>query len=207
MREPELTGQFNIDLEYLGNLIGKHQSETSSDPARLILIGKASAEITALKITEKAYHIDVVLDLRDTDERLALIRRCMRQARVFREFYELKKTSETFFGTNEHRGEVFDDVVGENKSVHKGKHLEAYVMDPERAFEFELRRWAEEGSDENITSIKIALAIWRGNTASRDKAPSCSSPIWRYLRYIRADTHVPEISVRKVCGKTGIVKA
>lgn len=155
-----------------------------------------------LETTEKVYHIDVVLDLQATGERLVRIRQCMKQAGVFREFdrpeEDTKKAWKTFFGTSAHRAVVFNDVAGRGKCVSNKKHLKAYVMDTDRAFEFELRRWGDRGSDERTkdTSMKIAKAILQSNIALGCVPPSRIS--CRNLKYIRADTCVPGESIDEV---------
>lgn len=196
----ELTRRLNTDLERLNCLIGNHRSETSNGPARIILIGKASAEWMELGIEQKTYHIDVVLDLQETGERLVQIRQCMAQGGVFREFdrpqLDTKKAWRTFFGTSAHRATVFKDVSQKGRCVSGDKkHLKAYVMDTDRALEFELRRWAEPGSDKRTkeASLKIANALW--DTSERgDELQTRSS--CQDLRYIRCDAGVPVDSVK-----------
>lgn len=191
----------DIDLEDLNCRLGNHKTETSSGPARLILIGKASAEMMGLKTTEKAYHIDVMLDLRATGERLVQIRQCMKQAGVFREFdrpeEDTKKAWKTFFGTSAHRAVLFSDVAGKGKCVSNKKHLRAHVMDTDRALEFELRRMADRASDQRTkdTSLNIAAALW-GMRQRGDKLHNRSN--CQDLRYIRADSCVPGDSITAV---------
>lgn len=134
MREFQLTKRLNTGLERLNCRLGNHQSETNHGPARVILIGKASADMMGLKIEQKTYHIDVVLDLQATGTRLLQIRQCMAQGRVFREF---DTAWSTFFGTTAHRDEVFEKSVKKGKCVFKMKHLRAYVMGHESALDFE----------------------------------------------------------------------
>lgn len=170
---------------------------TRSGPARLILLGKASAEITGLKTDEKVYHIDVMLD---GGERAKQIRQCVARMGVFREFdkpeQDATKAFRTFFGTGAHRAVVLNDVARDGKCVFNKKHLKAYVMDSERAFEFELRRMADPGNDKQETSKNIAEAILKGKIALGCTPPSRDS--CRNLRYIRADACVPIESIDKV---------
>lgn len=172
---------------------------TSSSPARLIILGKASAEMTSLKTKGKVYHIDVMLD---GGERLKQTRECIAKMGVFREFDKQEpdatKACRTFFGTSAHRAVVFNDVSREGKCVYNKKHVKAYVMDAERAFEFELRRMADPGNDRHITETceNIAAAILR-----RKIPPGCTAPSrdsCRNLRYIRADACVPFVSIDKI---------
>lgn len=191
----------DIDLEDLNCRLGNHQTETSSGPVRLVLIGKASAEMMGLQTTEKVYHIDVVLDLQATGERLVQIRQCMKQAGVFREFdrpeEDTKKAWKTFFGTSAHRAVVFNDIAGKGKCVSNKKHLKAYVMDTDRALEFELRRMADRASDQRTkdTSLNIAAALW-GMRQHGDKLDDRRN--FQDLRYIRADACVPGDSITAV---------
>lgn len=110
--------------------------------------------------TEKVYHIDVMLD---GGERGRRVRQCM--VKEFREFDEqdqnATKACRTFFGTSSHRADVFRDVTRECKCVFEKDHLKVYVMNHDRAVEFELRRWADAGNDKRIedTSLDIAVAI------------------------------------------------
>lgn len=155
-----------------------------------------------LKTAEKVYHIDVVLDLQAIGERLVQIRQCMKQVGVFREFdrpqEDTKKAWKTFFGTSAHRAVVFNDVAGKGQCVSNKKHLKAYVMDADRAFEFELRRWGDRGSDERTkeTSVRIAKAILQSNIALGCVPPSRNS--CRNLKYIRTDACVPDDPIHKV---------
>lgn len=191
----------DIDLEDFNCRLGNHKTETSSGPARLILIGKASAEMMGLKTTEKAYHIDVMLDLQATGERLVHIRQCMKQAGVFREFdrpeEDTKKAWKTFFGTSAHRAVVFNEVAGKGKCVSNKKHLKAYVMDTDRALEFELRRMADRGSNQRTRDISLntAAALWaiRQRGDKLHNRSNCQD-----LKYIRADAGVPGDSITAV---------
>lgn len=172
---------------------------TSSGPARLILLGKASAKMMELKTDQKVYHIDVMLE---GGERLKQVRQCMTRMGVFREFDkqepDVTKVCKTFFGRSAHRAVVFNDVFREGKCVYNKKHVKAYLMDAERAFEFELRRMADPGNDEHITNTSKIIAeaiLWsmieRGcDPVSRNKC--------RTQRYINADYNVPEKSINEV---------
>lgn len=154
--------------------------------------------MTGLKTDEKVYHIDVMLD---GGERAKQTRQCMARMGVFREFDRPEqdattKAFRTFFGTSAHRSVVLNDVAREGKCVFNKKHLKAYVMDSERAFEFELRRMADPGNDKQKTSENIAEAILKGKIALGCTPPSRDS--CRKLRYIRADASVPIESIEKV---------
>lgn len=201
IQELELTRRPNIDLERLNFLIENHPSGTRNGPARVILIGKAPAECTELGIKEKTYHIDVVLDLQATGERLLQIRQCMAQDGVFREFdrpeLDTKEDWRTLFGTSAYRTKVFKDVLKEENCVFSEKHLKAYVMDAERALEFELRRMdyykVSGDTTKETTSLDLAAAILSGIRPIPMTLNYC-----RNLKHMRVDTCVSKDSMDKV---------
>lgn len=196
MQELRLTGRLNIGLGRLNCRLGNHKSEPNNDPARIILIGKASADEMGLKIDQKTYHIDVVLDLQATGTRLLQTRRCMAQGQVFREFDRPEQDTawRTFFGTTAHRDKVFENVAIKENCVFNGKYLRAYIMDHKRASEFELRRSADPESDRRTqdTSRKIAAANWRMHDREAPTLEGC-----RNLKQIRTDSPIPYEAIDK----------
>lgn len=182
------------------------EMKTRGSPARLILVGKASAEMMKLEKPEDteyltAYHIDVVLDLEDTGEE---IRRCMAKGKVFREFdkpleHDGTKARKGFFGTNAHRAEVLRDAAREGKRIFPEiRHLQVYLMDLSPAFEFELRRMPALTSDKHAfeSSLNIAMAILWPLTDHGHKPLSRNK--CRGMRRIRRDDNVPDSSINAV---------
>lgn len=175
------------------------EGKIRSGHAKLILIGKASAVIGELNLKdEKAYHIDVMLDLHATDKR----RDCMERpgiSRVFREFKRRSKDDsdgpwESFFGKS--RANVFKDAVSKDDRIfHEMQHLQVYLLDPESALELELRRWADPESDEGTKKASLAIAVELLWALTKDPEPKDGDK----RRYIRRwkNMNVSGASIKK----------
>lgn len=153
-----------------------------------------------LKIEEKPYHIDVMLDLPAKDER----RDCMKRQEISRVFREFKKpdrddnegTWNSFF-RHQGRAGVFDDAVPAAKPIFpEMQHLRVYLLDPRHALRLELRRLADPDSDQGTkkASLDIAREILWGLT----KNPESGSGGKRI--YVRPwnNVDVPEASIKEV---------
>lgn len=157
-------------------------------------------ELEATENAPKVDHIDVMLDGGQRGEQIS---QCVEKMRVFREFdkqeQDATKACGTFFGTSAHRAVFLNDVALPTRCVFKKKHLKVYVMDPERALEFELRRWADPDNDQpKEISLEIAVAHLWGMKKRGLKIQSRS--LVQDLRYIRSDVGVHNDAINKVEG-------
>lgn len=154
-----------------------------------------------LKTSQKVYHIDVMLERGQRGEQ---VRQGLERNGIFREFdrpeQDTKKAPRSFiFGNEKHRAVVFEDVVQKGERISdKKQHLEVYLMDHRRAFEFELRRMADPCNEKNNkeTSLLTAEAIL-SSIIERGSDPVTRNSC-RTWRYINAYYDVPRKSITKV---------
>lgn len=188
---------------------------------RLILIGGAYARATGVKTTKKATAIDVLLDLQCWDEHLVQIRDFLKRERCYRDFsspgIDTKKISQELFDSIQYQyKESYDGHMKKDKLVELTKdlryleHTEVFVMDNKHAFDFELRRWADQSSDKLTREIIVDIAdsIWRNNLALRGELWSCGGlqdlisaragardqedPIDKFLAFCKGTRHETE---------------
>jgi hypothetical protein len=180
--------------------------KTGGHPAKLILVGKSSAEMMKLEKPKDApedltaYHIDMVLDLPATDER----RKCMRNEGIFKVFREFDKPEpsrphsteawESFFGPN--RATVLGEIAHAGERVYKTAHLQVYLMKETRALEFELIRMDNPDNDQSTrrASLSIIVALLFSRTQEhRDKTYKS----WRSITSA-GGSRIPDASIKDV---------
>lgn len=159
---------YDTGLDKLNDSLKKFKNP---HPARVILIGKASAEVMELDDREEAYHIDLI-HLDGGDE----LRSCMKHDSTFNAFREFDKPTEpprsphsaappyrSFFGTNKQARATALRAIVENdslsKCILKKAHLQVYLMRRPRALRFELARMAHPEIDEKMRQASGNLVV------------------------------------------------
>lgn len=146
-------------------------------PVRLILIGEAYAKVTGVKLTKKPSALDVLLDLQCSEAHTLQVRKFMRQIGDFKECtrpgVDARQLSRELFSSMRAPAKKDRKLVRLSRDVSHLDHVEVYVMDTARAFDFELRRWADQGGDGRARQVivDIAESIWR-------KKPEIRGELW-----------------------------
>lgn len=153
LEETKLTRCCNIGLEGLNLELSKHERR----PIRLIVMVLKDDKDTA----QQTYQFHVVLDPRATDERLQQIRWWIGQHKGLRECYVPKdstKAAQSSFV--EWRTWLFTNAAQKGRRIYSAmQHLQVHLVDPARELEFELRRWADPGSDKTTKRASAKLAV------------------------------------------------